>query len=178
MMLSQFKHCLPPRNIIPSVSVEEYQSTKPMFDEVLCQPNQQIQIEARRGGEGPMIVEMVIGVSQPLKRRKQNPISHFLRDSPYYFAQQIAVREQGKVMAVLLECGNREDHRGVGSELLHLGPSQIGQLHSGWGDPTPDIDALSRDTARLLSRRPYRTIGAGMGRYGPRYRAAAGALFP
>ena len=50
---SAFENRLPAGHIVPTVPVDEYQTSEAVLDEVLQQIVQQIEISARRGGESP-----------------------------------------------------------------------------------------------------------------------------
>src|SRR5687768_16364506 len=72
--LANFKYRLAPGDIIPTVSVDKYQPTKAMLNEVLNQPAQHIEVSARWSGEGSREVEVMIGVAQPEQGCEQDLI--------------------------------------------------------------------------------------------------------
>jgi hypothetical protein len=53
------------RHDVAAVPVEQ-QASKPVGDEVLAEPGEQVEVDSRCGREGAREVEMVVGAPQPL----------------------------------------------------------------------------------------------------------------
>ena len=129
MTLSDFEHRLLSRNIVSAVAVQENESREAVRDEILQQPAQQIEIHPRRRRHRACEVEVVIGVAQPLQRRKDDAVVNSFCGPTRDFTQQQTVREQRQMMSVLFERGNREDDRRGFVERRNGGPGQIGEMH-------------------------------------------------
>ena len=129
MSLAHFENRLTPGNIVSAVSINEDQAFESVLDEVLQQPSQQIQINSWWGGKGPGEIEMMMGIAQPLQRRADNSVAESFGNPAHNFAQQHTVSEQGQVMAMLFESGDREDNGSILAQRLQRGPSQVSELH-------------------------------------------------
>jgi len=86
MFLPHLKDRLLPRHIISSVTIEQQQSLEAMRDEILQQPTQQIQIDPWFRGQGSREVHVMMGIPQPLQRRKKAPS---LRVPPPYVVKSL-----------------------------------------------------------------------------------------
>jgi hypothetical protein len=107
------------------VAVDEHDPTKAVRDQVLGQVVEQVEVDARTGGERPLEVHMVVRVPQPHERRDQHPVGHRRADPPHDLADQQAVGEDRHVVPVLLERRHRYHHRDVSGQVADLGPGHL-----------------------------------------------------
>ena len=73
---------------------------------------------------------MVVRVAQPHQRCDENFVLQRVANSPDDFPQQHAIGENGKMLPMLFESGDRDDDWKIARQLVDLGPGQIGQIHA------------------------------------------------
>jgi hypothetical protein len=100
-------------------------------EHVLGQVVEQVEIDARAGGERPREVHVVVRVPQPHERRDQHAVRHRHADAPHDLADQQAVGEDRHVVPVLLERRHRHQHRDVSRQVADLRPGHLLQQHRG-----------------------------------------------
>jgi hypothetical protein len=111
--LAQFEDRLLARHIISAMAIDENDSPKSMLEEILRQPVKRIEIHPRRRRERARKIEMMIRIAEPGERGEKRAVIESHRHTPHNLAEQQAVSEHWHVMPVLLESGDRENHRCV-----------------------------------------------------------------
>ena len=71
----------------------------------------------------------MMGIAQPLQRRKEDVAAHTLLGAPDDFTEQQTIGMQRHVMAVLFMGSHGKHHRRVHRQRLHLRPFHFGELH-------------------------------------------------
>jgi hypothetical protein len=113
------------------VAVDEHDPTEAVREQVLPQIVEQVEIDARAGGERPREVHVVVRVPEPHERGDQHAVRHRHADAPHDLADQQAVGEDRHVVPVLLERRHRHQHRDVSRQVADLGPGHLLQQHRG-----------------------------------------------
>ena len=130
MPLAQFKDRLPPRHIVAAVTIEEEDAPKAMLEEILRQPIEQVEVDARCRRERAGKVKVMVRVPQPQQRRKQRALLKPGRHPPHHLAEQQAIGKKRHVMSVLFECRHGKDHRRVLRQGGDGRPGKIGEIHA------------------------------------------------
>jgi len=113
------------------MAVDEHDPAKAVADPVLGQVVEQIEVDARAGGERPLEVHVVMRVAEPHERRDQHPVRHRRADAPHDLADQQAVGEDRHVLTVLLERRHRHHYRNVARQVTDLRPGHLLKQHRG-----------------------------------------------
>ena len=103
MALTQFEDGLTTGDVVSAVSVDEDQSLETVLNEVFGKTVEQIEIGARRGGQGAGEIEVVVRVAQPGQWCKQNLVTKRFLDPSENLTQQQAVGEERQVVPVLFQ---------------------------------------------------------------------------
>ena len=131
MALPEFEDGLASGDVVSAVAVQEHNPMESVGEEVPGESGEEVEVGAWWRGKGALEVEMVIGVSEPGQRREQDLVPHLFLYAADDFTEEHAVGEEGKVVAVLLEGGDRNHHRRGPGKGRHGGPGKIREFHGG-----------------------------------------------
>ena len=84
----------------------------------------------------------MVGIAPPKDRGENNPIRQAKFGTPDNLSQKEAVGEKGKMRAMLFECRNGEDDRGVPGKGGEGGGGQVGKVHGNWVRPVWTFRAI------------------------------------
>ena len=77
-------------------------------------------------------MQVMVGVSKPLQGSEKRAPGRQQQLRPADdLGKQHAVRSDGKMMPVLLDCRDRKDHRRIRSEGCDAGPGKVDKIHKG-----------------------------------------------
>jgi hypothetical protein len=111
------------------VTIQEDDSFESMRDKILHEAVQEIDVNARRGGESAREINMMVGIAKPGERREQDAILKLPGDTPHDFAEQHAVGEKRQMVPMLFERSQRDDDRRVLAQRLDFRPRKVSELH-------------------------------------------------
>ena len=129
MPLPELEDGLLARRDVAAVAVDEHDPAEAVREQALGQVVEQVEIDARAGGERPREVHVMVRVPQPHEGRDQHALRHRHADAAHDLAEQQAVGEDGHVVPVLLERRHRHQHRDVSRQVADLRPRHLVQQH-------------------------------------------------
>ncbi len=117
---------------VAAVSVQEEEAGEAVGEEVFGEVAEKVEIEAGGGGEGAGVIDVVVGVAEPLERGVEGLLRGGGFGAADDFAEEEGIRVDGEVVAVLFDGGDGDDDGGCFIEGVDGGPGEMGEVHGGY----------------------------------------------
>src|SRR4051794_39716099 len=95
------------------MSIDKDQASETVLKEIFRETIQQIEIDARRGGQRPLEIEVMIRISQPEERCKERTRFESRSHAADDLTEQQAIREYRQMFSMLFERRDRNDNRNI-----------------------------------------------------------------
>ena len=101
-----------------------------MLDRVIDHPVEQIDVPAWIGGKCSSEMQVMIGISKPLKRGEQHAFNRQKTAcAPDNLGEEHAVGCDWQMKSMLLDRRDRKHNRGMRRECSNLLPGEVGEIH-------------------------------------------------
>ena len=110
---------------VAAVTVQEEDAFESVAEEVFGEVFKEVQVKARRGGDRAGVIDVVIGVAEPLERGEKGAIAGGGFGTADDFAEKEAIGIDREVVAVLFDSGDGDNDWDVFVEGLYGRPGQI-----------------------------------------------------